>query len=369
MESDRAATLAYSALLGEIGWQAVLDEIVGAAGVDMGTLFYHDVPSGRGAIMLGSGISEAVERDYSSHFAPLNPWMSLVSSTPIGKGVVGEQILSRSRFLRTEYYNDFLRPHDQESSVGVTVRNDDGCFFLLSVLSGDTDFDRNRKRADYLTRVSAHMRRTSDFYRRQAAGAYEGVAAGVGSMTGIATIVVNAAARVVHASPLGERKLALGDTLGADAAGAVFFRDSMAQSIFGHALRGRLTDLMTKTVTAGDSEVTFVRAAEDTGSRVFMGGTLAILIADRARRRVDGTDRVASAYGLTPAEKRVMGGIVAGRSISEIASGDGVGVETVRSQLKAVYAKTGTNRQAALVRLVAGLADSNDDGHEAFRKR
>lgn len=367
--SDRVIASIYSALLGEVAWQDVVDEVATVTDVDMATLFYHDAGSRRGAIMLASGIPEAVQRDYSSHFAPLNPWMALVSSTPIGEGIVGEQILARDHFERTEYYNDFLKRHEQETSVGVTVRHDDGCFFLLSVLSGDKDFDRNRRRARHLTRIAPHLRRVSDFYQREAAGSFGGLADGVGEISGIATLVVNAAARVIYASPRGEDMLAAGDFLGVDVAGLVSFRDSMAQSVFDHALRGRYSDLMTKTVVVGDTEVTFVRVAEDQGSAIFMGGALAILITERGRGVVSAIQQIATRYGLTPAEKRVLEGIVAGQRPADVAAAAGVAMETVRSQLKAIYGKTGTNRQSALVRLAAGLMESGNGRHAGSRNR
>lgn len=354
--SDRAIALVYSALLGETGWGDVVDEVASAAAVDMATLFYHDADSGWGALTLTSGISDEVERDYSGHFAPLNPWMSQIFSTPIGEGIVGEQILARDTLVRSEYYNDFLRRHGQETSVGVTVRRDDNCFFLLSVLSGDTDFARNTRRARYLTSVAPHLRRVSDFYRRQANVAFgDGFANGLSEAGGVATVVVNAAARVIHASPLGEQALAAGSPLSIGPAGTVSFGDSLAQSVFVHALRGRYSDLMTRTVSAGETDVTFVRVAEDQGSAIFMGGALAILMTPREKSATRDVERVALKYRLTPAEKRVLAGILDGQRPAEIASAASVSLETIRSQLKAIYGKTGTDRQSALVRLATGL--------------
>lgn len=369
--TDQAIASIYSALLGERRWQDVVEAVASATSVDMATLFHHDTRGHRGALMLSSGIPDDVQRDYSSHFSSLNPWMSQIDAAPLCTGLVGEQVLERSELLRTEYYNDFLKPYEQESSVGVTVRHDDGCFFMLSVLSGDTDFERNRNRADQLTRIAPHMRRVSDFYRGQTLGPLgEGFAEELGEAGRIGVVVVNAAARVIHASPLGGTHLASGDTLGVDAAGRVSFRDSMAQSVFGHALKGRYLDLMTRRVTVGDAQITFVRAAQDHGSAIFMGGALAMLIASRGRDAATATQRVAAKYGLTPAEKRVFEGVVSGLRTAEIAGMAGVAKETVRSQLKAIYGKTGTNGQTALVRLAAGLDEFTDDGqHEQPRKR
>jgi DNA-binding CsgD family transcriptional regulator/PAS domain-containing protein len=62
------------------------------------------------------------------------------------------------------------------------------------------------------------------------------------------------------------------------------------------------------------------------------------------------------AFNLTPAEARLAAQIAAGRSLPEIARADGTSHETLRSQLKAVFAKTGTARQAELAVLLAKFA-------------
>ncbi len=356
--SERAITLIYSALLGETHWQEVVDEVATATNADVATLFYHDAHSGRGAITLAHGIPEAVQRDYIDHFAPLNPWMSQVAATRLGEGIVGEQIVPRDHFLRTEYYNDFLRHQGQEAGIGVTISRDNGCFFLCSVLCGDTDFGRNSARARHLTQLAPHLRRVSDFYRKQRADTFGGgFAKEIGEVGGIATVVVNAAARVIYASPLGEARLASGSPLRIGASGAVSFRNPAMQDALRQALRRSLVSTRTAKFVDGDTEITFVRSAKDYGSSIFLGGTLAILMARRERKAVPDTARIASAYRLTPAETRVLEAILAGQRPAEIAASASVSTETVRSQLKAIFSKTGTNGQTALVRLATGLGN------------
>lgn len=68
-------------------------------------------------------------------------------------------------------------------------------------------------------------------------------------------------------------------------------------------------------------------------------------------------------YGLTGAEAAIVRGLVEGRSLEEIATGRGVKPNTARSQLKHVFAKTRTKRQAELIRLVlAGVAPISQPG-------
>lgn len=54
---------------------------------------------------------------------------------------------------------------------------------------------------------------------------------------------------------------------------------------------------------------------------------------------------------------RALEGIVAGYAIAGIAVQNGLARETIRSQLKASYAETGTDNPAALVRLAVGISN------------
>jgi DNA-binding CsgD family transcriptional regulator len=60
-------------------------------------------------------------------------------------------------------------------------------------------------------------------------------------------------------------------------------------------------------------------------------------------------------FDLTPAEVRVASAIAEGLSPEQIALRHAVTIDTVRVQLKAVLAKTGTHRQAQVAALLAGL--------------
>ena len=63
----------------------------------------------------------------------------------------------------------------------------------------------------------------------------------------------------------------------------------------------------------------------------------------------------ARAHGLTPAETRVLEALCHGCDAREVAERHGVGIATVRTQIGAIRAKTGTESIRDLVRLVAAL--------------
>ncbi|NOU29571.1 MAG: helix-turn-helix transcriptional regulator [Polyangiaceae bacterium] len=70
--------------------------------------------------------------------------------------------------------------------------------------------------------------------------------------------------------------------------------------------------------------------------------------------------RLELVYGLTPAEARVAAQVGRGKAPKEAAAAFGTSWNTVRSQLRRVYAKTTTSGQPELARLVARLELSAD---------
>lgn len=78
-------------------------------------------------------------------------------------------------------------------------------------------------------------------------------------------------------------------------------------------------------------------------------------VAASAQRAAQRSAALKQSYGLTDAEVLVALHIMDGGAIAEYAQAHGVSQGTVRTQLKAIFAKTGVNRQAALARLGAEL--------------
>lgn len=67
-------------------------------------------------------------------------------------------------------------------------------------------------------------------------------------------------------------------------------------------------------------------------------------------------DVLASVYRLTPAETRILLRIAQGDTTAEIARSTGIAMNTVRTHLLRLFAKTGARRQAELVKLVRQFA-------------
>ena len=80
-------------------------------------------------------------------------------------------------------------------------------------------------------------------------------------------------------------------------------------------------------------------------------GPIAIMLIGDPDGKLESGDALIFAFGLSPAEMRVVQALSEGASLREIATSSELSYETVRSYLKRVLSKTGARGQADLVRL------------------
>lgn len=137
--------------------------------------------------------------------------------------------------------------------------------------------------------------------------------------------------------------------------------DENANGLLEKALSG-LFDLAVPAVQSFASRISSTDAAvihvvpTSGQSRDIFDGGLAVVVATPVMAP-DAPDAqvIRALFDLTAGEARVARGITRGQTIDQIADSWGVTRETVRSQVKAVMAKTGTTRQAVVAALLAGL--------------
>ncbi len=89
-----------------------------------------------------------------------------------------------------------------------------------------------------------------------------------------------------------------------------------------------------------------------TETAIGQGNSAMVLLYDPGRSRMEPPGILRELYRLSDAEARLSWRLANGETLEEIATAEGSSRETVRSQLKRIFAKTGTSRQAELVRLI-----------------
>jgi len=103
--------------------------------------------------------------------------------------------------------------------------------------------------------------------------------------------------------------------------------------------------------TSGDGAYT-ISVARLLPGRTIHDAVASVLLSDPEIGAEPAVELLRGLHDLTPAEADLLGHLARGRSLEEAARARGVSINTVRSQLKQVFSKTGTSRQGELVQLV-----------------
>lgn len=84
----------------------------------------------------------------------------------------------------------------------------------------------------------------------------------------------------------------------------------------------------------------------------FLGARALLIFSTQSKQHLPDPSLLGRAFNLTKAEVRLARELADGQSLGDIATGLGLKKETVRNQIKSIFAKTGTNRQGQLVALL-----------------
>jgi DNA-binding CsgD family transcriptional regulator len=110
-----------------------------------------------------------------------------------------------------------------------------------------------------------------------------------------------------------------------------------------------------KATATTDAAVAHVVPATGRARDLFNGAFGVLVITPVSASSAPAAGILQALFDLTPSEVRVAQGIAEGLSLDQMAARHSVTIETVRAQAKAVFAKTGTNRQAQVAALLVGL--------------
>lgn len=181
----------------------------------------------------------------------------------------------------------------------------------------------------------------------------------------VAAIILTPEGRVLDCDYRGESFLRAGNVLHV-LGGRIYCTDVGCQRKFNSALKetagtGQMTNFLLYAPAQPDNRfsLTLTRmeqrpaAANDGGStRV---SDILCLLAPLDGRRIATARQLMDFFDLSAAEARLARAICHGSSVEEYARDQGLRLPTVRTQLSSVLHKTGTERQASLVRLIAGI--------------
>lgn len=350
--------LIYSSVIGETSWDTFMRRLADVSGDGRLTLISHDTFKDEDMVGHYYKCDDSLVHEYESYFANVNPWVPQCVVRREGHAATGNDLVPRERFVKSEYFNDFFLPNNILDGAGISIVKNESRTIMLSVLTGDADQDATSRLARRLSFLYPHLRRAADYYRRgERQESSLGFGKAIFDAVDIGLVVVGDGLRPKSISESGMAMISGKNGLSITPVGRLRINDDGAQKLLGDMLMHSYAGPKTATFVVGELKLTLVHIVKDRISRYFEGPTVALLI-----EPVGGTfdpELFASTFHLTHAEIRALNGIVAGKAVDAIATEAGVSRETIRSQLKSLYLKTGVHSQSGLLRLVyAARSDS-----------
>jgi DNA-binding CsgD family transcriptional regulator len=366
-----------SSLIGEI-YDAILDrargtEALGKAaqfvGAQAAALLWRNPVCRTANIIHAFGIAPRYVDLYRQHYAKLDPTTAPMFLRDVGEVAAATDLLPHSDFHKTCFYKEWQQPQGFVDTLQASLDKSATDFVDLCFMrDGESGMFDNAAR-DRLRLIIPHLRRAVlvgklvDRTTAQAAtfgDALDGICAGL--------FLVDAGGQIVHANASGQAMLAQG-VLVRGSSGKLTTHDTSAAQGLNEIFSSAATDragsgpqvgAVPLTGRGGEHYVAHVLSLS-AGARRLAGAddrAVAALFVQKASRDLPSPQNaIAKLYRLTPTELRVLAGIVQVGGVPEVALAMGISVSTVKTHLRRLFAKTGTDRQADLVKLVAGYAN------------
>jgi DNA-binding CsgD family transcriptional regulator len=377
-EADRRETELLSSLIGDIydttldrsRWPATLKKIAAFVRGESAAVFWDDAASGGGDIYFEDGGIDPAYRDlYFEKFVKCNPITTPRFFAQTEVPVATADLVPYDEFLTTRFYREWAQPQGLVDFASITLEKS----VTKSAMFGVFRHQRHGLVDDEMRRrmllLGPHIRRAvliaKVFNIKEAEAAMFSQ-----SLDGLraAIFFVDANGRIVHANAAGHFLVSEADVLRAAAGKLVAgeaesdagLQDAFLVAATGDAAIGGTGIALPLIGKKGERHVAHVlplTSGARQRARPSHAASAAVFVHKSAGEAPSPPEVIATAYKLTMAELRVLLAIVDVGGVPEVAEVLGIAATTVRTHLGNVFAKTGTNRQADLVKLVAGFAN------------
>jgi DNA-binding CsgD family transcriptional regulator/PAS domain-containing protein len=357
----------YAAAEAPALWSDVLERVATITD-SAASIIYRNMDAREGGVDAAVRVAPDAADAYQQYFHRLDPWGNSPRAAVLvrpGAVVDGDELIDRADLYATEYYNDFARPH-QLTRVLVGIISKQGPFAsVISLIRDDAAEAHGSAERRLLGALLPHLTRAVQIHRRLLpVSVLDGAAVDALDCLSSAVILLDGHGRTIFLNRAAERLLRQRDGLvveqGCLAAVLPQERDALrflvaqaAQTAARVALRAGGALPISRPSMRRPYNVLVTPLGRRHTSAHGPDAAVAVFVADPEDRGYSEIGALVRLFRLTPAEARLAAGIATGAPLAEVADALGIGRETARTQLRSVFSKTGTTRQAELVRIIA----------------
>jgi DNA-binding CsgD family transcriptional regulator/PAS domain-containing protein len=357
--------LIYHAAVTPSGWDPLLRRIAAMTDCTAAGITIEDPVTKRGKPITYFGFDKGHVEKTFDHYLPMNPLFNVAPSMTTGFIVANGDVIAPRDFAMTDFYNGWARPQGIGSPLTLVLDHGANFYCPLTLVRPDGKGEPAAAHRELLRTLSPHLTRAMKVHLKlEAVGAQLQATDAVFENAGLALFLLDESGHLVFCNRRAETYLCDGSVLSATGGvlkATVASNNRCLQNAIANASRRTAPFGVEFTINGNNQPSLSVsimpvppsrQAALQSASRV----CCVVIVADPGMKNTNTIGKVALLHGLTPAEKRLLEVMLTGARATQAAETLGIAAETARTHLKRIFSKTGTSRQAELMRLFMDAA-------------
>ena len=359
----------YDASLDPALWSVVLGEARDFVGGSSAAIFAKDAAATTLTVFHhDGGIEPQYMRLYYERYMAIDPSNTAHFFATVESPISTHDFIDYGEFLETRFYKEWGQPQGLVDFITVALEKSMTTAALFGIFrkthDGIADEDSKRR----MRLIAPHIRRAVLIGKAIDLKTAE-TATFADALDGLssAMFLTQTNGRIVHANAAGHAMLAGSGFLYA-AHDRLMVRDVKMHQALMEVLaaagsgdgavgaRGVALPLATRDGGAYLAHVLPLTSGARRRAGTTYAAAAAIFVRKAALELPSMPETIARHYRLTPSELRVLLAVIEVGGVPEVAQALGIADTTVKTHLGSVYGKTGTSRQADLVKLIAGFA-------------
>lgn len=355
----------YAAAVDHTLWSGVLETLMLVTNSSSGVIYAFNPRTGNSRILTDENLNMKSMEAYCQYYASIDPWCAYILSRPAGEIFYSQQALSDTEFVKTEFYNDFLKPQGIFHAMGGVVTVIDGQMYFLGV-QRQRDMESYENDTHLLKTLFPHFERAFNISAKlegyKSAG-QQNVC--VMDHLSVGIMLLDQSFKIIYMNQHMREIIANDGVLEVttDSPRAIDYRENL-----------KLKEILSTASEHGNQDEITPRSIMKLGSNVQDGqltlfawpaqghagylqeaddGTGVVLFVTGRKNKKIPVDLLRTVYGLSPMQAVVCEKIASGLTIGEVSKQLNITKETTKSHLKVIFQRTGVSRQAELVRQVA----------------
>lgn len=368
---ERTISALYETVLDASHWPVAMRAFAALFDAPRAALIEYDFIAQAVTKLSVHGHEAVVERDYGGYYHLLDPGRPLGMAAALGEWLSDEQMLDVRSKLHGEYIHDFALRYEIGHVAGCKITGDSqGCEYLSlcrpleAERFGEPARNLYMELHPHLVRISRMRGRLLELSRGHS------LAQAALDQFQVAVVLVDRSLRVQLANACATRWLTSSNGLGIVSQRLSCREPSVHERLCRLAAAACTTPARggaLRVNRSGRSPVILmivpIPARHELAAS--MQEPVALVVACDPDTEVVPLDVYRSLFSLTPTEAALLSALAQGVSLGDWAKCRGVSVGTVRSQLHALFEKTGTGSQARLVSLVKSIPALASAGEHA----